>query len=95
MIGGEIKIDGHNLREIKLSSLRQAMGIVPQETVLFRGTIAENIAYGKMNAAMEEIIAAAKASNALAHRLSTIRSVNRIAVMQGGKLWRLVHMRSY
>jgi ATP-binding cassette, subfamily B, bacterial MsbA len=61
---GVIKIDDHDLRQIKLDSLRQAMGIVPQETVLFRGTIAENIAYGKTNASMEEIIAAAKASNA-------------------------------
>lgn len=63
-ISGQIKIDGHNLRDIKINSLRQAMGIVPQETVLFRGTIAENIAYGKINATMEEIVAAAKASNA-------------------------------
>jgi subfamily B ATP-binding cassette protein MsbA len=63
-LDGAIKIDGHNLRDIKLSSLRQSMGIVPQETILFRGTIAENIAYGRMNAAMDEIIAAAKASNA-------------------------------
>ncbi len=63
-VSGDIKIDGHNLREIQISSLRQAMGIVPQETVLFRGTVAENIAYGKMDATMDEIIAAAKASNA-------------------------------
>ncbi len=63
-VGGEIKIDGYNLRDIKINSLRQAMGIVPQETVLFRGTIAENIAYGRMDATMDEIIAAAKASNA-------------------------------
>jgi subfamily B ATP-binding cassette protein MsbA len=63
-VGGGIKIDGYNLRDIKLNSLRKTMGIVPQETVLFRGTIAENIAYGKINATMDEIIAAAKASNA-------------------------------
>lgn len=63
-VSGNIKIDGHNLRDIKINSLRQAMGIVPQETVLFRGTIAENIAYGKMDATIEEIVAAAKASNA-------------------------------
>ncbi len=63
-VNGNIKIDGYNLRDIKMSCLRQAMGIVPQETVLFRGTIAENIAYGKMDATMEEIVVAAKASNA-------------------------------
>ncbi len=63
-LAGVIKIDGYDLTKIKLSSLRKAMGIVPQETVLFRGTIAENIAYGKIDASMEEIITAAKASNA-------------------------------
>jgi subfamily B ATP-binding cassette protein MsbA len=63
-ISGKILIDGHNLRDIKISSLRKAMGIVPQETVLFRGTVADNIAYGKINATMEEIIVAAKAANA-------------------------------
>jgi subfamily B ATP-binding cassette protein MsbA len=63
-ISGEIKIDGHNLREIKLSSLRKTMGIVSQESVLFRGTIAQNIAYGKIDASMDEIVAAAKAANA-------------------------------
>jgi subfamily B ATP-binding cassette protein MsbA len=63
-VSGVITIDGHNLREIKLSSLRKQMGIVPQETILFRGTIAENIAYGKLDAPEAEIIAAAKAANA-------------------------------
>lgn len=63
-VAGEIQIDGYNLRDVKLASLRKTMGIVLQETVLFRGTIAENIAYGKIEASMEEIINAAKASNA-------------------------------
>jgi subfamily B ATP-binding cassette protein MsbA len=63
-ISGVITIDGHNLREIKLASLRKQMGIVPQETILFRGTIAENIAYGKLDASEAEIIAAAQAANA-------------------------------
>ncbi len=63
-VAGMIKIDGHNLRDIKLSSLRSQIGIVPQEAVLFRGTIAENIAYGKVGAPLEEIIAAAEAANA-------------------------------
>lgn len=61
---GSVKIDGYNLRELKLASFRKQMGIVPQETILFRGTIAENIAYGKLGATMEEIVAAAKAANA-------------------------------
>ena len=63
-ISGRIKIDDHDLRSLKLSSFRKQMGIVPQETILFRGTIAENIAYGKHDATMDEIIAAAKAANA-------------------------------
>lgn len=63
-LSGVIAIDGHNLREIKLTSLRRQMGIVPQETILFRGTIAENIAYGKLGASEAEIIAAAQAANA-------------------------------
>jgi subfamily B ATP-binding cassette protein MsbA len=63
-VSGMIKIDGHDLREIRLASLRAQMGIVPQETSLFRGTIAENIAYGKLNASLDEIVAAAEAANA-------------------------------
>ncbi|NLY75774.1 MAG: ABC transporter ATP-binding protein [Firmicutes bacterium] len=63
-VSGTIKIDDHDLRQIKLKTFRQQMGIVPQETILFRGTIAENIAYGKIDASMDEIIEAAKAANA-------------------------------
>lgn len=63
-ISGTIKIDDHDLRQIKLKTFRQQMGIVPQETILFRGTISENIAYGKIGASMDEIIEAAKAANA-------------------------------
>jgi subfamily B ATP-binding cassette protein MsbA len=63
-VSGRIKIDGYDLRSLKLSAFRKQMGIVPQETILFRGTIAENIAYGKIDASMEEIVAAAKAANA-------------------------------
>ena len=63
-ISGRVLIDGHDLRELKLDELRRHMGIVPQETMLFRGTIAENIAYGRIGASREEIIEAAKAANA-------------------------------
>lgn len=61
---GSIEIDGHDLRRVTLASLREQIGIVPQETVLFGGTVRENIAYGKLNATDEEIVAAAKAANA-------------------------------
>ena len=61
---GQITIDGHDLREVKLESLRSKIGIVLQETTLFSGTIRENIAFGKPDASQEEIEAAAKAAQA-------------------------------
>ena len=61
---GSISIDGHDLRDVKLESLRKQIGIVPQETLLFSGTIKENLAYGRLDATDEEIIAAARAANA-------------------------------
>lgn len=61
---GKIEIDGVDIREISLEDLRKQIGIVPQESYLFSGTIAENIAYSKPSAAPEEIIRAAKAANA-------------------------------
>lgn len=59
---GRILIDGHDLRDIKLSSLRQHIGFVPQEPILFSGTIAGNITYGRFDATPEQIMAAAKAA---------------------------------
>ena len=59
---GSITIDGQDLREITQKSLRKAIGIVPQDTVLFNDTIEYNIAYGKPEASKAEIIAAAKAA---------------------------------
>jgi ABC-type multidrug transport system fused ATPase/permease subunit len=61
---GEVTIDGHDVRDVKLKSLRHQTGIVLQESFLFSGTIAENIAYGRPDATREEIMAAAKAANA-------------------------------
>jgi ATP-binding cassette subfamily B protein len=61
---GTITIDGHELRDVTLDSLRSQIGIVLQETTLFSGTIRENIAFGKPEATDEEIIAAAKAAQA-------------------------------
>ncbi len=62
--GGLIQIDGYDLRSITQQSLRDQIAIVPQETILFGGTIRENILYGKLDATEEEMIAAAKAANA-------------------------------
>ncbi|MFB0543886.1 MAG: ABC transporter ATP-binding protein, partial [Candidatus Bathyarchaeia archaeon] len=61
---GAITLDGHDLKSISLSSLRSRMGIVPQDTFLFQGTVKENIRYGKPDATDEEVIEAAKAVNA-------------------------------
>ncbi|TMH66518.1 MAG: ABC transporter ATP-binding protein/permease [Betaproteobacteria bacterium] len=58
--GGRILIDGQNLRDVQQRSLRAAIGIVPQDTVLFNDTIEYNIAYGRPGATKDEIIAAAK-----------------------------------
>ncbi len=60
--GGGIRIDGQDLREITQESLHHAIGVVPQDTVLFNDTIRYNIAYGRAGASEEEIVAAAKAA---------------------------------
>lgn len=61
---GRILIDGYDIRQVKLQSLREQIGIVPQETALFSGSVRENISYGKLDATPEEIEAAARAANA-------------------------------
>ncbi|MBF6593554.1 MAG: ABC transporter ATP-binding protein [Thermaceae bacterium] len=61
---GKILLDGRDIRDIKLSSLRQHIGVVQQEVYLFAGTVAENIRYGKLGATHEEIVEAAKKANA-------------------------------
>ena len=62
--GGSIQVDGTDIRDITRHSLRRNYGMVLQETWLKRGTIRENIAYGKPNATLEEIVEAAKAAHA-------------------------------
>lgn len=61
---GEILIDGSDIRSVKLQDLRNAIGIVPQETLLFSGTIEENIVYGRLSATETEIEEAARAAHA-------------------------------
>jgi ABC-type multidrug transport system fused ATPase/permease subunit len=63
-LSGSIKIDGIDVRDMKLGGLRDQIGYVLQDTVLFRGTVAENIAFGRPGASEDEIIAAAKLANA-------------------------------
>jgi len=62
--GGSLKIDGIDIRDYEIKSLRKAIGIVPQETFLFSGTILSNIKYSRQNATFEEIVEAAKQANA-------------------------------
>ncbi len=62
--GGSIRVDGLDLRRIRLASLRSQMGIVLQEAVLFHMTVKENIAYGSPGSTLEEVIAAAEAAQA-------------------------------
>ncbi len=64
VISGAVEIDGHNVKDIKLSSLRRGIAIVSQEIFLFRGTIADNIRYARPEATPQEVIAAARAANA-------------------------------
>ena len=59
---GMIQVDGHDIQKVTRSSLRNKYAMVLQDTWLFRGTIYENIAYGKKDATMEEVVKAAKAS---------------------------------
>lgn len=61
---GEISLNGHNVRDFDRSALREGFGMVLQDTWLFKGTIMENIRYGRLDATDEEVIAAAKAANA-------------------------------
>ncbi len=62
--GGQVTVDGYDVRQVTLASLRSQMGIVLQDTFLFSGTVMENIRYGRLDASDEEVIEAAKLSNA-------------------------------
>jgi len=61
---GKVLIDGHDVRDLKINTLREKIGIVLQETILFSGTIRENIAYGKPDASIEDVIDAARSARA-------------------------------
>jgi ATP-binding cassette subfamily B protein len=62
--GGSLLIDGHDIRDVELKSLRDQIGIVLQDPFLFNGSIADNIAYGKPGATPDEVLAAARAAHA-------------------------------
>ncbi|MGI6380115.1 MAG: ABC transporter ATP-binding protein [Anaerolineae bacterium] len=62
--GGQVLLDGRDVRDLRLRDLRQQIGIVPQDTFLFSGTVIDNIRYGRLDATDDEVIAAAKVANA-------------------------------
>jgi len=62
--GGQVKIDGHDVRDLDLKDLRSHISVVPQDPYLFHGTVRENIAYGRPDAPFEQVLAAARAANA-------------------------------
>ncbi|MFP4016404.1 MAG: ABC transporter ATP-binding protein [Halanaerobiales bacterium] len=63
-VKGKILIDNKDIRDLQLKSLRKHIGIVPQENILFSGTLSDNILYGNLEASRDEVIEAAKAANA-------------------------------
>lgn len=83
---GSVRIDGQDLREITQASLRAQMAIVPQETLLFGGTVRENIRYGRLEATDGEIVEAAKAANAHDFILELSAGYETVVGERGAKL---------
>ncbi|MCE1254741.1 MAG: ABC transporter ATP-binding protein/permease [Anaerolineae bacterium] len=83
VLHGEVLVDGVNVKNYNLSALRQKMGIVPQKVLLFSGTLAENIRWGKQDASEEEMIAAARAAQA-DEFISSLPEAYRTPVERGG-----------
>jgi ATP-binding cassette, subfamily B, multidrug efflux pump len=88
---GRVTLDGHDLRELPLSSLRKTVGLVPQEAILFSDTIARNIAFGCQNATLSEIEAAARVAglegdiNVMPRGLDTIVGEHGMSLSGGQK----------
>ncbi len=83
---GAILIDGLNIRDVTIDSLRAQIGVVTQQTILFNDTIRNNIAYGDIRKSEQEIIAAAKAANAYDFIMKTPEGFNTIIGEQGARL---------
>jgi ATP-binding cassette subfamily B protein len=96
---GRITIDGHDIRKVSSKSLRGAIGVVPQDTLLFNDTIAYNIGYGRIGATMEQIVAAAKAAHvhdfidSLPHKYET-QVGERGVMLSGGEKQRIAIARA-
>jgi ATP-binding cassette, subfamily B, bacterial len=83
---GMILIDGRNIRDYKRESLRREIGIVLQDSILFGATVRENIAYGKLDATDEEIVAAAKSANAHDFIMALENGYDTVISERGGNL---------
>ena len=84
--GGTVKIDGYDVKDVSIESLRRQMGIMTQDNFLFSGTIRDNIRYGKLDATEDEIIAAAKAVNAHDFIMKLPRGYDTVLSERGGGL---------
>ena len=97
---GRILIEGHDVQKVTTNSLRHNIGIVPQQPVLFRGTVRENIMYGRRNASVEEMFAAARAANAeqfilqLPDQYETVVGERGVG-LSGGQVQRLAIARAF
>ena len=83
---GDILVDGHGIRDITMDSLRRSYAMVLQDTWVFQGTIFENIAYGKENATMEEVVAAAKAAHIHNYIMRLPKGYNTVVSEDGGNI---------
>ncbi len=83
---GRICVDGREMREYTMDSLRRAYAMVLQDTWVFRGTIFENIAYGKENATMEEVVAAAKAAHIHSYIMRLPQGYNTVISEDGSNI---------
>lgn len=83
---GSIRVDGCDIRQVTQNSLRQQIGIVPQETLLFGGSIRDNIRYGKLDASEDELTAAAMSANAHGFISELPRGYDTIVGERGAKL---------
>ena len=96
---GRVLLDGRDLRDIEIASLRKIIGVVTQETILFNETVANNISYGTENATDDEIIEAAKKANAHEFIMSVPEGYDRVVgekgfVLSGGERQRIALARA-
>jgi len=83
--GGRVTIDGHDVRDVTLSSLRGQIGIVLQDTLLFSGTIRENIAYGAPDASLDEVLPTRTTSSSNSPKATTRKSARGVSASVGAK----------